>query len=468
MMFMKIKTSASSCSPSPYRADPKITSLGDKIADPVAAAQFPETKLRFRNDHWAQSIGLDSLSDEKWIEHFGRFNVLPDNLPQPLAMRYHGHQFRYYNPDIGDGRGFLFAQMRDHLNRLMDLGTKGSGTTPYSRQGDGRLTLKGGVREILATEMLEALGVNTSKTLSLIETGEQLERGDEPSPTRSAVMVRLNHSHIRFGTFQRIAAEDNRALMNNLVQYCLVELYGETPSDNPAAQLFDLVSLAIADQAASYMVAGFVHGVLNTDNMNITGESFDYGPWRFTPQWDPMFTAAYFDENRLYAFGRQAEAMHWNLAQLAIALRMICDSEPLIAVLDKFADRFRTAFVTKFLNRMGLKSQGSEKDIALVSAAEKAMMKEQIKIDDFFFHHRSANSSDTISYKSSDYEAFIMIYNDYEAPENGHDYWSDATPCSMHIDEVEHIWMHIAQHDDWEILYQKIEDIRRMGAAHQQ
>lgn len=468
MMLMNIKPSASSSSPSPYRADPKITSLGDKIADPVRAAQFPEAKLRFRNDGWAQSIGLDNLSDEKWIEHFGRFNPLPDNLPQPLAMRYHGHQFRYYNPEIGDGRGFLFAQMRDHSGRLMDLGTKGSGTTPYSRQGDGRLTLKGGVREILATEMLEALGVNTSKTLSLIETGEQLERGDEPSPTRSAVMVRLNHSHIRFGTFQRIAAEDNKALMENLVQYCLTELYHETPNDNPAAQLFELVSIAIAEQAASYMVAGFVHGVLNTDNMNITGESFDYGPWRFTPYWDPMFTAAYFDEHRLYAFGRQAEAMHWNLAQLAIALRMICDSEPLIAVLDKFAERFKTAFVIKFLNRMGLESRGSEKDIALVSTAEKAMMTEQIKIDDFFFHRRAQNDIDISSFKSTEYASFAELLSDYQTPENNHAYWSDKTPCSMHIDEVEHIWSHIAEHDDWSILYQKIEDIRRMGKAYQE
>ena len=110
-----------------------------------------------------------------------------------------------YNPDIGDGRGFLFAQLRDGDGRLLDLGTKGSGQTPYSRFGDGRLTLKGGVREVLATEMLEALGVETSKTFSLIETGEALERNDEPSPTRSAVLVRLQHSHIRIGTFQRLA-----------------------------------------------------------------------------------------------------------------------------------------------------------------------------------------------------------------------------------------------------------------------
>ena len=136
-----------------------------------------------------------------------------------------------YNPDIGDGRGFLFAQLRDAHGRLLDLGTKGSGQTPYSRFGDGRLTLKGGIREILATEMLEALGAETSKTFSLIETGEALERNDEPSPTRSAVLVRLQHSHIRIGTFQRLATLDQPDNIRKLTDYCLRFYYGDDSGD---------------------------------------------------------------------------------------------------------------------------------------------------------------------------------------------------------------------------------------------
>ncbi|NWM49593.1 selenoprotein O, partial [Escherichia coli] len=151
---------------------------------------------------------------------------LEGSLPTPLALRYHGHQFRVYNPEIGDGRGFLFAQMLDSRGRLMDLGTKGSGQTPYSRFGDGRLTLKGGVREILATEMLEALGVETSRTFSLVETGEELHRGDEPSPTRSSVLVRLNHGHIRIGTFQRLAHFGETEAMARLVAYVLRHYHG--------------------------------------------------------------------------------------------------------------------------------------------------------------------------------------------------------------------------------------------------
>ncbi len=141
----------------PYRADPLILTLGDEFYDIVAPAEFPQAISRFLNHRWAERVGLGATN---WEAHFARFEPLPDNLPEPLALRYHGHQFRHYNPDLGDGRGFLFAQLRDEHGRLLDLGTKGSGQTPWSRQGDGRLTLKGGVREVLATEMLEALGVN--------------------------------------------------------------------------------------------------------------------------------------------------------------------------------------------------------------------------------------------------------------------------------------------------------------------
>ena len=243
--------------PSPYRPETPILDLAGWLGDEVAPAPFPETTLRFRNDRWAQAVGLDSFSDEEWLKHFGSFAPLADNLLIPLALRYHGHQFRVYNPDLGDGRGFLFAQMRDGDERLLDLGTKGSGQTPWSRAGDGRLTLKGGVREILATEMLEALGVNTSKTFSIVETGEELVRGDEPSPTRSAVMTRLSHGHIRIGTFQRLLALEESAHMEQLVDYCLTQFPGPPPPEDasdredPAVRLLHQVVERLADRLMS-------------------------------------------------------------------------------------------------------------------------------------------------------------------------------------------------------------------------
>ena len=446
-----------------YTPDPAITALSDWLAVPVAAADFPQTHIRFRNDRAAANVGLVDLDDAAWARHFGRFARLEGNLAHPLALKYHGHQFRVYNPDIGDGRGFLFAQMRGADGRLMDLGTKGSGTTPFSRSGDGRLTLKGAVREILATEMLEALGVNTSKTFSVVETGEALERGDEPSPTRSAVMVRLSHSHVRIGTFQRLFALEEREHMEALVGYCLEHFPAPPPPvdapgrDEPAVMLLHAVVERMADLAASYMVAGFVHGVLNTDNMNITGESFDYGPWRWLPKWDAGFTAAYFDHQGLYCFGRQPEALHWNCGQLAVALRLLADSEPLVAALERFGPLYMEAIARRWCWRLGVEPRGIEADSVMVGVCEKAMRESAAQPDAFFFAHRGGRG---VEGELADALA------DYTPVTDTHAYWSDDAPQSMVIDEVEALWAHIDERDDWQPLIDKVEALRRMAEAH--
>ncbi|PZU14233.1 MAG: YdiU family protein [Sphingobium sp.] len=446
-----------------YRPANEIDALMPAIAAPVAAAEFPQAILRYRNDRAAGSVGLAGLSDGDWVRHFGGFEPLEGTLPQPLALRYHGHQFRHYNPDIGDGRGFLFAQLRDGADRLLDLGTKGSGQTPYSRFGDGRLTLKGGVREILATEMLEALGVNTSKTFSLIETGEALERNDEPSPTRGSVLVRLSHSHIRIGTFQRAAFHDDKALLEQLTDYALTRLYRDRPGDNPAAQLLGRVVERTADLAASYMVAGFVHGVLNSDNINVTGESFDYGPWRFTPMWDAEFTAAYFDQGGLYAFARQAEAIHWDVAQLAVSLRPLTAAEPLVEQLERFPVLYAEALQRRFCWRLGVEP-GADAS-AMVEAAVRAMVATRTPIDRFFFDWRGGMTN--ARYEGGDWAAFGEAVSAFRPVPGArdHDYWQSEAPCSMTIEEVEAIWSAIDRDDDWQPLHDKVAAIRHMGDA---
>ena len=449
--------------PAEYRPDPQISAIANWLADPVEAAQFPKHELRFRNRRWDRAVGLGDMADDRWIAHFGRFEPLSGNLSQPLAQRYHGHQFRVYNPEIGDGRGFTFAQLRDAAGRLLDLGTKGSGLTPYSRTADGRLTLKGAVRDILATEMLEALGVYTSKTFSVIETGEELERGDEPSPTRSAVLVRLSHSHIRIGTFQRLAVFEEWEHMRELVDYCLRLYPGPPPpedapgSDEPAATLLHHVTERLADLAASYMVAGFVHGVLNSDNMNVTGESFDYGPWRWLPRWDGSFTAAYFDHAGLYAFGRQPEAIRWNLGQLAMSLRGICEAEPLIAAFNRFGELYEAAMARRFCWRLGVRSRGQEADSALIAEAERAMRTAGTGPDAFFFAHRGGRAAQG---------DLAQALAGYEPVASDHPYWQGAAPQSMLIEEVEEIWAAIAERDDWAPLESKVDALREMGRAH--
>jgi len=447
----------------PYRPDPAILSLSEGFFDPVEAAAFPETKLRFANQRWAKRVGL-GLDEAGWVRHFGRFEPLADNLPTPLALRYHGHQFRVYNPDIGDGRGFLFAQLRDDEGRLLDLGTKGSGQTPYSRFGDGRLTLKGGVREVLATEMLEALGVNTSKSFALVETGEQLTRNDEPSPTRSAVLTRLSHGHVRIGSFQRLAFEENAAGIARLTSYCLRQLFAED-SDDPL-RLFDLVSSATANLAASYLAAGFVHGVLNSDNINITGESFDYGPWRFAPTWDEEYVAAYFDQRGLYAFGRQPEAIHWDLAQLGGCLALVAEGPALAEILGGWPARFEAALVGALVRRLGI-APDEAADRALVAALLSALRAQNVTIDRLFFDWRGGRVPLGDTYRGEAFDGLRERLAGRKALPHAldHDYWRDNGPCSMHIDEVEAIWAAIADADDWAPFEARIAAIRRMGEA---
>jgi uncharacterized protein YdiU (UPF0061 family) len=446
--------------PQAYRPDRAILALGPAFYDPVAAATFPRRQLRFRNDRAAAQVGLDRLDDAEWIDAFGRFVPLPDTLPQPLALRYHGHQFRTYNPDLGDGRGFTFAQLRDRAGRLLDLGTKGSGLTPWSRFGDGRLTLKGGVREVLASEMLEALNVPTSRSLSLIETGEALERNDEPSPTRGAVLVRMSHSHVRIGTFQRLAYERDEAGLRTLTGYVLRELYAED-GDDPL-RLLDLVVARTATLAARYMAAGFVHGVLNSDNINVTGESFDYGPWRFAQTWDPAFVAAYFDHAGLYAFGRQPEAIHWDAMQLAVALRPLAEAEPLIAALDRFGDRYQPAVAAAILWRLGRVPRDAAVDRALVQVIERALRTTGVAIDRFFFDAFAQDLPAGYGPPWDEARAALAAYAPRKARD--HDYWSGA-PCGMAIEEVEAIWAPIAADDDWTRFDAKVAAIRTMGAA---
>ncbi|HEX8223034.1 MAG TPA: YdiU family protein, partial [Allosphingosinicella sp.] len=427
--------------------------------------------LRFRNQRAAEDVGLGSFDEADWIRHFGRFEPLPGNLPKPLALRYHGHQFRVYNPDIGDGRGFLFAQLRDGDDRLLDLGTKGSGRTPYSRFGDGRLTLKGGVREVLATEMLEALGVDTSKTFSLVETGEALERNDEPSPTRSAVLVRLQHSHIRIGTFQRLAYFQETDNLAKLTDYCLRRYYGEEGGEDAPARLLAHVAREAARLAASYIAAGFVHGVLNSDNIAITAQSFDYGPWRFTPFWDGHFTAAYFDHAGLYSFGRQPEAIHWDVLQLAVSLRAVAEADALTPSLDSFPGEFQRRLVEAIFARLGIRASGTEGDSALLVALETALASRTVEIDRFFFdwrggRRRAAGPADG-AYDGEPFAALRDAIGGFEAVEGAtdHPYWADEAPCSMHIGEVEAIWSRIDEADDWAPFHDKIKAVRRMGDA---
>jgi len=460
-----------------YNPKPAFSELGAEFSDPVKPVEFTDITLRYFNQSAADDIGLGALTAQEQMQYFAKFQPLPDNLPTPLALRYHGHQFRSYNPQLGDGRGFLFTQLSDNNNRLLDLGTKGTGPTPWSRGGDGRLTLKGACREILATEMLEALGVNTSRTLCVFETDKQLWRNDEPSPARSAVLTRLSHTHIRFGTFQRLAhlgkADEMHALLAHIGEHYMPTLQTIPQALRPAAFLEIVVEMS-AKLAAQWMAAGFVHGVLNTDNMNINGESFDYGPWRFLPSYDPKFTAAYFDTHGLYAYGRQPEAVSWNLARLGEALGTLAPIEELQAAHRSFSALWQIELPLAFLARLGLQPKEPAEDLEFIQIMFKTLGDTQLPFEGFLFdwfavdEKRAMSRPNLTVYQSDDFKALrslILTYQPDRPERLSHTYFARETPETLLIDEVEALWAPIAAGDNWEAFHQKIAGIRQVKQA---
>lgn len=369
--------------------------LGPDFYDAVKPGNFHGLQLRWYNPEVFYRLGLDpeDIEEGELLQAFGVFAPLPQGLHPPLAQRYIGYQFQVFNPNLGDGRGFLLAQVRSRDGKILDLGTKGSGTTPYSRGGDGQLTLKGGVRELIAAEFLHAMGVKTSRPLLLIEHDARLWRNDEPSPTRASILVRVGESHIRFGSFERLyhfirEPERKKALLGRFADHVIEHYYPELlrlpQGEERYVALYSEVVGRTAALCAAWVRAGFCHGVLNTDNMNITGDSFDYGPYAFMDHYDPEFTAAYFDQEGLYAFERQPDACYWNLAMLVYPFSVIAPEDDLLKERDRFPGRYREALRKALLPRLGFVDKESTVCKDLLAATLKVLRGSGMSYHGFF------------------------------------------------------------------------------------
>ncbi|NJM96764.1 MAG: YdiU family protein [Phormidesmis sp. RL_2_1] len=398
------------------RYESALALLGDDFYDAVQPTTFPQTRLRFRNNHLLPLLGLvpETVDDQHFIEAFGQFQQHPSQQHQSqqhqsqqhqsqqhqsqhhhkplsqrqrtgLALRYHGHQFGQYNPSLGDGRGFLYGQVQAVDGHLLELGTKGSGQTPHSQGRDGRLSLLGGVREVLAAEALHGLGIPTSRVLSLIETGEALTRATEPSPTRSAVMVRLSHSHIRFGTFERLEYFDRPDLVRRLLDYVIAYHYGHLRKlPDRDIQFYAELVKRTAHLVAGWMAAGFCHGVLNTDNMSIIGEGFDYGPYAFIDTYNPYFTAASFDRLGRYSYRNQPNICRWNLEMLQRPLESVMSKTEMEDVLQSFTGIYERTYHQAMLHKLGFESLPSEDTITLIDLTLQFLFASQVKYHHFF------------------------------------------------------------------------------------
>ncbi|MBW4634493.1 MAG: YdiU family protein [Iphinoe sp. HA4291-MV1] len=463
------------------RYEPALESVGDDYYDKVAAAEFPQHILRWRNDALLPRLGLNPqfVKNEHFICAFGKF----EERKPLLALRYHGYQFGEYNPFLGDGRGFLYGQVRGIDGELYDFGTKGSGRTPYSRGGDGMLTLKGGVREILAAEMLHHLGVRTSRCLSMIETGLSLWRGDEPSPTRSSVIVRMGRSHIRFGTFERLHYLRRPDLTKKLLDHVIEQYYRYLMSEEDKYALFyaDLVKRT-AELVAQWMAAGFCHAVLNTDNMSITGESFDYGPYAFITSYQPYFTAAYFDYYGRYCYTHQPSICKWNLETLQDALKAVIDPTDMQAGLARFDEYYQSEYRTLMLKKLGFEQLSHPEADELLKLTIQFLQDSQVGYHHFFYEMARTFSlkwrdepglmmanSDIVpaSGVSEVFDNLCILYhkilNDFDLGqiENIAQTLARYNPKTVILRPViESIWESIVQEDNWQPFYELIERIQ--------
>ena len=321
------------------------------------------------NERLANDLGLDptALRSEAGIAVLSG-NKVPAGA-EPLAMAYAGHQFGNWVPKLGDGRAVLLGEILDRNCNRRDIQLKGSGPTPFSRRGDGRAALGPVLREFLVSEAMAALGIATTRSLAAVTTGEPVMR-ERALP--GAVLTRVARSHVRVGTFQFFAARRDTDAVHCLADYMIKRIDPDAQSSAaPYQALLDTVVRRQAELITAWMLVGFIHGVMNTDNMSIMGETIDYGPCAFVDHYHPATVFSSIDHAGRYAFGNQPRIAHWNLACLAQALLPLFaeDHKSALAIaqesLDRFGDLYETAFARGLSAKIGLARQ-QPGDAALV------------------------------------------------------------------------------------------------------
>ena len=344
------------------------TDLPSLFHTPVAPTPVRQPRLVAFNRRWAESLGLDAdaLDTEEGAAIFAG-NVLPDGA-QPLAQAYAGHQFGYFTA-LGDGRAILLGEQITPAGDRVDVQLKGSGRTRFSRRGDGRAALGPMLREYIISEAMHALGIPTTRSLAVATTGEPVFR---ETTLEGAVLTRTASSHIRVGTVEWAAAHRDHDAMRALADYTRARHYPElTDAPDPHAALFAAIVERQARLIARWQAVGFIHGVMNTDNMSLAGETIDYGPCAFMDTYDPGTVFSSIDSQGRYAYGNQPAIAQWNLARLAEAMLPLLDADPERAVaratiaLERFADLFERYWLDEMRAKLGLLTAEAD-DRALV------------------------------------------------------------------------------------------------------
>ena len=342
--------------------------------EPCQPASVPAPLLLFLNRGLAKELGLDLDGlDSGQLAAFFSGNALPEGA-QPIAQAYAGHQFGHFNPQLGDGRALLIGEVVDRHGRRRDIALKGSGRTPFSRRGDGKAAVGPMLREVLIGEAMHALGIPTTRALAVVATGEPVFR-ERPLP--GAILTRIAASHIRVGTFQYFAAHGSLDQVRRLADYAIARHYPELlGAENRYLAFLAAVAERQAALIAQWLHVGFIHGVMNTDNMGIPGETIDFGPCAFLEAYDPGAVFSSIDEMGRYAYGEQPRIARWNLARLAeTLLPLFADDEGhaialATEVIESLHERQRLHWLAGLRAKLGLFGQVPDGDAADTALGE--------------------------------------------------------------------------------------------------
>ena len=343
------------------------SALPSRFYAPIHPTPVADPRLVVFNTPLARELGLDPEAIEPQAAALFSGNQLPEDAT-PIAMAYAGHQFGAFVPRLGDGRAILLGELKTRDGALRDIQLKGSGLTPFSRNGDGRAVLGPMLREYIISEAMYALGIPTTRSLAVVTTGERVYREDI---LPGAVLTRVAASHVRVGTFQYFAARGDQEGLRELLEYVIARHYpAAREAQSPALAVLKEVTQRQVDLIARWMLVGFIHGVMNTDNMALSGETIDYGPCAFMDEYDPKTVFSSIDRNGRYSYGNQPAIAQWNLARFAETLLPLLDPDTDKAVslatevLDPFIDQFDALFLAGLRRKIGL-STAADSDAEL-------------------------------------------------------------------------------------------------------
>jgi uncharacterized protein YdiU (UPF0061 family) len=367
--------------------DNSYARLPERFFAKAVPARFPAPSLVRLNRPLAEELGLDPdwLAGAEGLSMLSGQAIAPGS--EPIALAYAGHQFGNLVPKLGDGRAILLGEVSDSFGRRRDIQLKGAGRTPFSRGGDGRAALGPVLREYLVSEAMAALGVPTTRALAAIATGEQVAR---ETMLPGALIVRVASSHVRVGTFQYFAVREDTEALRLLADHVIARHYPSAAhAERPFRALLDAVIAGQAELVARWLLLGFIHGVMNTDNMSVACETIDYGPCAFMDTYDPATVFSSIDRQGRYAYGNQPRIAHWNLTRLAEAMLPLLDEDTDKAIEDAqealaaFGPSFERAYHIGLRRKLGLANEHAD-DVELASAILSAMAKNQVDFTLFF------------------------------------------------------------------------------------